>query len=68
VADSGNGKIKALNMRSGELRALNLPYRFQEPAGLSLAAGALWIANTNAHEIVRVDLGTGQVKRLTISE
>ncbi len=68
VADSYNGKIKALNMRSGELRTLNLPYRFQEPAGLSLAAGALWIANTNAHEIVRVDLGSGQVKRLTIGE
>jgi thiol-disulfide isomerase/thioredoxin len=68
IADSYNGKIKALNMRSGELRTLNLPYRFQEPAGLSLAAGALWIANTNAHEIVRVDLGSGQVKRLTIGE
>lgn len=68
VADSYNGKIKALNLRSGELRALNLPYRFQEPAGLSMAAGALWIANTNAHEIVRVDLGSGQVKRLTIGE
>ena len=68
VADSYNGKIKVLNMRSGELRTLNLPYRFQEPAGLSLAAGALWIANTNAHEIVRVDLGSGQVKRLTIGE
>jgi thiol-disulfide isomerase/thioredoxin len=68
VADSYNGKIKALNMRSGELRALNLPYRFHEPSGLSLAAGALWIANTNAHEIVRVDLGSGQVKRLTIGD
>jgi len=50
------------------LRALNLPYRFHEPSGLSLAAGALWIANTNAHEIVRVDLGSGQVKRLTIGD
>jgi hypothetical protein len=68
VADSYNGKIKALNMRSGELRALNLRYRFNQPAGLSLAAGALWIANTNEHEIVRVDLGSGQVKQLTISD
>ena len=50
------------------LIVLNLPYRFNEPAGLSLAAGALWIANTNAHEIVRVDLGSGQIKRLTISD
>jgi thiol-disulfide isomerase/thioredoxin len=68
VADSYNGKIKALNMRSGELRALNLPYHFHEPAGMSLAAGALWIANTNDHEIVRVDLGSGQVKCLTIGD
>lgn len=68
VADSYNGKIKALNMRSGELRTLNLPFHLEEPGGLSLAAGALWIANTNAHEIVRVDLGSGQIKRLTIGE
>ena len=68
VADSYNGKIKALNMRTGELRALNLPYRLSEPSGLSLASSALWIANTNAHEIVRVDLKTGQIRRLTIGE
>ena len=37
VADSYNGKIKALNLRSGELRALNLPYQLHEPAGISLA-------------------------------
>lgn len=68
VADSYNGKIKAINMRSGDVRALNLPYRLQEPAGLALGGGALWVANTNAHEIVRVDLSSGQIRRLTISE
>src|SRR3569832_996277 len=66
VADSYNGKIKALNLRTSELRGLNLPYHLQEPGGISLAANALWIANTNAHEIVRVDLATGQVRHLTI--
>jgi thiol-disulfide isomerase/thioredoxin len=66
IADSYNGKVKALNLRSGELRALNLPYHLQEPGGISLAANALWIANTNGHEIVRVDLATGQVQHLTI--
>ena len=68
VADSYNGKIKALNMRTGEVRALNLPYNLSEPNGVSLANNALWIANTNAHEIVRVDLKTGQIRRLTIGE
>jgi thiol-disulfide isomerase/thioredoxin len=67
IADSYNGKIKALNLRSGEIRALNLPYQLNEPAGISMASNALWIANTNAHEIVRVDLATGQIKHLNIS-
>jgi len=66
VADSYNCKIKALNLRTGEIRNLNLPYHLQEPSGISLAANALWIANTNAHEVVRIDLATGQVRHLTI--
>ena len=68
IADSYNGKIKALNLRTTELRTLNLPYTLQEPAGIALGANSLWIANTNAHEVVRVDLGSGQIKRLTITE
>jgi peroxiredoxin len=67
IADSYNGKIKALNLRSGEIRALNLPYQLNEPAGISMASNALWIANTNAHEVVRVDLATGQIRHLNIS-
>ena len=67
VADSYNGKVKALNLRTGEIRALNLPYHLQEPAGIAIAANALWIANTNAHEIVRVDLASGQIRHLNIA-
>jgi len=67
ITDSYNGKIKALNLRTGETRALNMPYQLHEPAGISMAANALWIANTNAHEVVRVDLATGQVRHLSIS-
>lgn len=68
VADSYNGKIRVLNLRTGELRALNLSYRFLEPAGLALGGGALWVANTNAHEIVRIDLGSGQIRRVPVGE
>ena len=68
IADSYNAKIKALNLRTTELRTLNLPYTLQEPAGIALGANSLWIANTNAHEVVRVDLGSGQIRRLTITE
>jgi sugar lactone lactonase YvrE/thiol-disulfide isomerase/thioredoxin len=68
IADSYNAKIKALNLRTTEVRALNLRYTLQEPAGIALGANALWISNTNAHEVVRVDLSSGEIKRLTITE
>lgn len=68
VADSYNSKLKAINLKSGETRSFALPYRFHEPEGVSLAQGALWIANTNAHEIVRVDLASGSCRRIPVWE
>ncbi len=50
------------------MRALNVDIRLFEPAGLSIAAGALWIANTNVHEIVRIDLASGIGKRVPVGE
>jgi hypothetical protein len=57
-----------LSLKSGAVRALNLNYRLVEPGGLSIAAGALWIANTNVHEVVRIDLSSGVGKRVPIGE
>jgi DNA-binding beta-propeller fold protein YncE len=68
VADTLNSKIKALSLRGGGVRTLALPFRFHEPGGLSVAARALWVANTNAHEVVRIDTASGQIKRLPIGE
>ncbi|HSX61895.1 MAG TPA: thioredoxin-like domain-containing protein [Tahibacter sp.] len=68
VADSYNSKLKAINLKNGETRSFSLPYRFHEPEGVSLAGGALWIANTNAHEIVRVDLANGSCQRVAVGE
>jgi len=68
VADSYNSKLKAINLKSGETRSFNLPYRFHEPEGVSASHGALWVANTNAHEIVRVDLSNGSCQRIAIGE
>jgi hypothetical protein len=68
VADSYNSKLKAINLKNGETRSFNLPYRFHELEGVSLSPGSLWIANTNAHEIVRVDLTSGSCHRVAIGE
>ena len=68
IADSYNNAIKVLNRKSGEVRALRINYRFSEPSGLSLAAGALWVANRNLHEIMRIDLANGSAKHVGVGE
>ena len=68
IADSYNNGIKVLNRKSGETRALRINYRFQEPGGISLAAGVLWVANTNVHEVMRIDLNSGAAKHVGIGE
>src|SRR4029077_11676738 len=43
------------------------PPRFSEPAGLSVAADTLYVADTNNHQIRKIDLRTGRVESLTIT-
>lgn len=66
VADTLNDRICLLDAATGVLGTLRLEYRFHEPHGLSAAAGALWVADRNAHEIVRVDIASGACRRVAI--
>jgi sugar lactone lactonase YvrE len=68
VADSYNHAIKRVDCRSGATQALHLVYPLHEPAAVALAGERLWIANTNRHEIVRVELGDGAVTRVPVGE
>ena len=68
IADSYNNGIKVLNRKGGEVRSLRINYRFHEPGGLSLSAGVLWVANTNLHEVMRIDLNSGAAKHVGIGE
>ena len=38
------------------------------PAGLAVGAGAVWIADTDAHAVLRVDPKTGAVQHVPIGE
>jgi DNA-binding beta-propeller fold protein YncE len=76
VADTYNNKIKEIDPAAqtvrtlsgtGEEGASDSPARFDEPAGLSYAAGKLYIADTNNHLIRTLDLATGQVGTLPIA-
>lgn len=68
VADAYNQKLKMLSLRNDAMKTFRLDYRLHEPGGLSVAGGSLWIANTNAHEIVRVDLASGVARRVPVGE
>ncbi len=76
VADTYNNKVKVIDAETGETRTLagdgqaghtDDPPRFDEPAGISFAAGKLFVADTNNHLIRVVDPKTGKTTTLTIS-
>jgi thiol-disulfide isomerase/thioredoxin len=68
VTDTYNNKIKEIDPKSGETRTIagtgrrgagDEPAEFNEPAGLSAAAGKLYVADTNNHAIRVIDLRRG---------
>jgi sugar lactone lactonase YvrE len=68
VADSYNGSLRKLRLGGGEMSTHDLPQPLDQPAALAAGAGSLWIANTGAHEVLRLDLDPGKLGRLPIGE
>lgn len=68
IADSGNGTLRTLRLGGGDVATVPLPRRLHGVAGLSIAAGALWIAETDAHAVLRYDLANGDLGRVAIDE
>jgi sugar lactone lactonase YvrE len=68
IADSGNGSLRMLRLGGGELTTLALPRPLQGPAGLAVAAGAVWIAETDAHQVLRYDIASGELSTVAIEE
>ena len=68
IADTYNDTLKMLRLGGGDLRRYELNYRLHEPGAIAASPGALWVANTSAHEVLRIDLDTGSVRRLPIGE
>ena len=74
VADTYNSKLKKLDPRTRECKTLPLTAApgetgplLDEPAGLSVAGGKAYIADTNAHRIRVVDLATNVVSTLKLT-
>jgi DNA-binding beta-propeller fold protein YncE len=74
VADTYNSKIKQIDLATGMVSTyLGGPGAdgkplLNEPAGVNIAGDTLFIANTNAHQILKVNLKTKDVKPLQLTD
>lgn len=68
IADSGNDCLRALRLGGGELSTVPLPQRLHAPCGLAVADGIVWIADTDAHAVLRYDTRDGSLKHVPIGE
>lgn len=68
IADTGNGTLRTLRLGGGQVATVALPRRLHGPAGLAVSPGAVWIAETDAHSVLRLDVASGQLERVPIGE
>lgn len=75
VSDTYNHKIKKLDLAASEIHTFTGSERgyldgkrpvFYEPCGISIAKNALFVADTNNHQIRKVSLKTGAAKTLIL--
>lgn len=66
ICDSFNHKIKFLNLTQQSVTTLELERKLAEPGGATILGNTLWVANTNAHEILSIDLATREVTPLEV--
>lgn len=68
IADSGNDRLRSLRLGGGELTSLLLPQPLHGPAGLAVGGGAVWIADTDAHAVLRVEPRTGSMLHVPVGD
>lgn len=68
IADSGNDTLRSLRLGGGKLDTFKLPQRLHNPSGLAIADRIAWIADTDAHAVLRLDTQTGALRHVPIGE
>ncbi len=68
VADTFNSKIKRIDLQTSEVSKFKFGIPLDEPGGLSLFRDKLFIANTNAHQIVMLDLSSRMAEVVNVRE
>ncbi len=68
IADTGNGTLRTLRLGGGQVATVELPRKLHGPAGLAVVEGSVWIAETDAHAVLRLDIASGQLEHVPIGE
>jgi len=68
IADTYNNKIKRIGVNSEFVSSVAVDCRLDEPGGLAFHDDTLYIANTNAHEIMCLNPNNGHAEVLNVSE
>jgi DNA-binding beta-propeller fold protein YncE/thiol-disulfide isomerase/thioredoxin len=68
VADTYNNKIRRIGVKTRHVSSIRLDRRLDEPGGLAFSGNTLYIANTNAHEVLRLNPDNGQIEALNVTE
>ncbi len=68
IADTFNSKIKRVDLKTKQVSKFKINFPLDEPGGLSLFRDKLYIANTNAHQIVCLDLSSRLAEVVDVRE
>lgn len=68
IADTYNSALKLLAPTTRQVTAQNIGYRLHQPTALAVNRSSLFLANTDAHEILRIDFDSQLPRRLSIGE
>jgi sugar lactone lactonase YvrE len=68
IADAGNDALRTLRLGGGEVGTYELPQRLHAPSGLAVGDGVVWIADTDAHAVLRLDIAGGTLTHVPIGE
>ena len=68
IADAGNDRICTLRLGGGVVSGFSLPQRLHNPGGIACGEDALWIADTGAHALLRLDGRDGTLRHVPVGE
>jgi DNA-binding beta-propeller fold protein YncE len=68
VSDTYNNKIRKISTNNQHVSSVPLDRTLDEPGGLAFHNDTLYIANTNLHEILRLNPDNGHAEALNVTE